>query len=229
MWNDTGSVLISPSIIAADLATFGHDVAKLDPGVVDFLHIDVMDGCFVPNLTFGPGYIKNLISHTNIPLDVHLMIASPESSLSRYIELTPKIITIHYESTRFPIRILDQIRSSGTMAGLSFNPATPISNVVDLLPYLDMVLLMSVDPGFYGQKFLEISMRRIMELRELISKAGLSENVMIQVDGGITQENIAAVVRAGARIVVAGNAAFHNGAVNENVSKLKESALKGLR
>jgi len=228
MWTDTGAVLISPSIIAADLTTFGNDVRRLDPGVVDLLHIDVMDGRFVPNLTFGPGYIRKLSEHTKIPLDVHLMIESPESSIAQYIELAPKIITIHYESTRFPIRLMNLVRGSGAMAGLSLNPATPVSTVTDMLPYLDMILVMSVDPGFYGQKFLEVSERRITDLRELISKEGLDDSVMIQVDGGITSENIASVVKAGARIVVAGNAAFQGGTVNDNVLGLKEAAAKGL-
>lgn len=228
MLTDSDKILISPSIIAADLTTFGSLVKTLDPGIVDLLHLDVMDGAFVPNLTFGPGYVKQLASHSKIPLDVHLMIESPELSIAQYLELSPRIITIHYESTRFPIRLLSLIRTSNILAGISINPATPVESVADILPYVDMVLVMSVDPGFYGQKFLDVSLTRISTLRGLIDKLGLAGKVSIQVDGGITKDNIASVVKAGARIVVAGNAAFNGGTVNDNVRMLKESAAKGL-
>ena len=155
------NVMISPSIIAGDLSTMGKDVAGFDPSIVDLLHLDVMDGNFVPNLTFGPGYIGNLARHTGIPLDVHLMIEKPENSLESYINLFPWCIVIHYESTRFPARCFSLVRGEGIKAGISINPATPVEAIYDLLPYCDMVLVMSVDPGFYGQAFMETAIPRI--------------------------------------------------------------------
>ncbi len=221
--SDNG-VLISPSIIATDLSTLGNRLQSLDPKIIDLLHIDVMDGNFVPNLTIGPGYIKALQTHTEIPLDIHLMIESPENSIDEYIRLKPWSLTIHYESTRFPIRLLNKIRESKITAGISINPATPISAIYDILQYSDMVLIMSVDPGFYGQGYLESSTRKIVELKQYIEKNDLTGSVIIQVDGGITQENIGKAVKAGAQIIVAGNAAFSGGNPNENVKILKERA-----
>lgn len=194
-----------------------------DSGIVDLLHIDVMDGNFVPNLTFGPGYISSLKKHTAIPLDVHLMIERPERSIGEYLEIRPWAATIHYESTRFPARILQQIRKAGVLAGIAINPATPVEAVFDLLAYADMVLVMSVDPGFYGQAFMEPAIGRIQKLaRHLQSMPDL--NVRIQVDGGIGPDNIARVASAGATIVVAGNSAFKGGDVNKNVQVLRTRA-----
>lgn len=217
-------IQISPSIIASDLTTLGNDVASFDPAIIDLLHIDVMDGHFVPNLTFGPGYIKKLMAHTNIPLDIHLMIENSDVAIAQYLEIKPRYLTIHYESSRFPIRLLSLIRNSGILAGLSVNPATPVASIKNILPYLDLVLIMSVDPGFYGQKFLDIALSKIVELKNIIHQMNLEKQIVIQVDGGITEENIAAVVKAGAGIIVAGNSAFSGGNVNENVLNLKKAA-----
>lgn len=159
-------IMISPSIIAGGLSTIGTDVSGFDPGVIDLLHMDVMDGNFVPNLTFGPGFIKDFKKHTDIPLDVHLMIEKPENSLEKYIELKPEFIVIHYESTRFPARSLKLIRESGIKPGIALNPATPIEAVFDLSEYCDMILIMSVDPGFYGQSFMKNAVSRIARLKE---------------------------------------------------------------
>ncbi|HOT46078.1 MAG TPA: ribulose-phosphate 3-epimerase [Spirochaetota bacterium] len=217
------NILISPSIIAADLTTIGEQARTFDAGIVSLLHLDVMDGNFVPNLTFGPGFIGSLKKHTAIPLDVHLMIEKPERSIGEYLEIKPWVVTIHYESTRFPARILQQIRKAGVGAGIAINPATPVESIFDLLPYADMALVMSVDPGFYGQAFMEPAIGRIRKLAAHIrSVPGLS--VRIQVDGGIGPDNIARVVEAGADIIVAGNAAFKGGDVNKNVRELRARA-----
>jgi ribulose-phosphate 3-epimerase len=218
----SGPVALSPSIIASDLSVMGETVKSLDPAVVDLLHMDVMDGRFVPNLTFGAGYIRDLAKHTLIPKDVHLMIERPEDTISSYTDLNPWGITIHHESTRFPARILSQIREKNIVAGLSINPATPVEAIFDLLPYADMVLIMSVDPGFYGQPFMPQALKRIEKLASFAVKEGLGD-LLIQVDGGINKDNIGEVVRAGARIIVAGGSAFRDGKVNENVSLLKKS------
>ncbi len=223
MSTEKNKILISPSIIASDLTTIGEQVRTFDAGIVDLLHLDVMDGNFVPNLTFGPGFISSLKKHTAIPLDVHLMIEKPERSIGEYLEIKPWVVTIHYESTRFPARILQQIRKAGVLAGISLNPATPVETIFDLLPYADMALIMSVDPGFYGQAFMEPAIGRIRKLAAHIrSETGL--NVRIQVDGGIGPDNIARVVDAGADIIVAGNAAFKGGDVNKNVRELRARA-----
>lgn len=218
----SNSLLISPSIIASDLTAMAGIVGTFDPAVVDLLHMDVMDGNFVPNITFGPGYIANLKQHSPIPLDIHLMIERPESSIDRYLDLEPWAVTIHYESTRFPARLCSVIRERGVKAGISINPATPIRTLFDILPYCDMVLVMSVDPGFYGQAFMKEAVPRISRLNKQIISESL--DVLIQVDGGINLDNIARVVEAGATVVVAGNSAFKGGDVNGNVAALKKAA-----
>lgn len=217
-------ILISPSIIASDLSVMGEMAGAFDPSVVDLLHMDVMDGCFVPNLTFGPGYIKNIQPHTSIPLDVHLMIEKPELSLESYLALKPWAVTIHYEATRFPSRLCRVIKDSGCRAGLAINPATPIESVYDILPLFDLILVMSVDPGFYGQPFMEKSLDRIARLKEFQVDEGLTD-LFIAVDGGINAKNIGSVVRCGASLVVAGNAAFQGGDVNARVRELHSAAI----
>ena len=185
--------------------------------------MDVMDGNFVPNLTFGPGYINKVKDHTSIPLDIHLMIEKPENSITQYIDTRPWAVTIHYESTRFPARILTMIREAGIIAGLSINPATPIETTFDLLPYTDMLLIMSVDPGFFGQSFMPIALKKLEKLSEHKKVNGLKD-LRIQIDGGINRNNIADVTRAGAGIIVAGSSAFKDGNVNKNVLELKQLA-----
>lgn len=219
------AVRISPSIIAADLTTIGSDLAGYDPAMVDFLHVDVMDGNFVPNLTIGPGYVKSLKRHTGIPLDVHLMIERPEQSVESYLALGLEIVTIHYESTRFPARLLRLIRERGAVPGISLNPATPVEALYDILPYAGVVLVMSVDPGFYGQAFMPEALRRVERLSAFLHANGLADSVAIQIDGGVNADNIATVVTAGARIVVAGAAAFAGGDVNAAVAELKRRAI----
>lgn len=223
MSTEKKKILISPSIIASDLTVIGEQVKSLDPGLVNLLHCDVMDGNFVPNLTFGPGFIQDLKKHTDIPLDVHLMIEKPELSIGQYMKAKPWALTFHYESTRFPARLLSEIRAAGILAGISINPATPVEAVFDLLPYADLVLVMSVDPGFYGQSFMQPAVGRIRKLSEHMRQAGIA-SVRIEVDGGIGPDTIAAVVQAGAEIIVAGNSAFKGGDIHANIRALLKSA-----
>lgn len=217
------SILISPSIIAGDLSTMGTDITGFDPAVIDMLHMDVMDGNFVPNLTFGHGYISNLKKHTNIPLDVHLMIEKPENSLDEYIKIKPEYIVIHYESTRFPARSLKVIRENKIKSGIALNPATPVENIFNLAEYCDMILIMSVDPGFYGQSFMKSSIAKIRKLKEFLISENYS-NVKIQVDGGINEDNIIDIVTAGADVIVAGSHLFKGGDINSNALNLKKVA-----
>jgi ribulose-phosphate 3-epimerase len=221
----TDRILISPSVIATDLTNLGSEVKGFKPGVVDLLHLDVMDGNFVPNITFGPDYIRALKQHTEIPLDVHLMIERPGDSIKSYIDIKPWAVTIHHEATRFPARLLKMIRENKIIAGLAVNPATPVESIFDIMPYIDMVLIMSVDPGFYGQSFMEISISRIEKLSSFIRNCGLEDEILIQVDGGITRDNIKSVVEAGARVVVAGSSSFKGGDVNGNIRELKDRAM----
>lgn len=217
------NIIISPSIIATDLTTIGQQVRQFDTSVIDLLHMDVMDGHFVPNMTFGPGFIKDLKKHTDIPLDVHLMIEYPERSLKQYLEAVPWSLTVHYESTRFPARLLQEIRDAGIVAGLAINPATPVESAYDLLPYVDMILVMSVDPGFYGQAFMETALPKIKKLSDFIN-VNCTGRVRIQVDGGINNDNIGVIIRSGAQIIVAGNSAFKGGDINKNIRNLLKSA-----
>jgi ribulose-phosphate 3-epimerase len=219
----SNEVIISPSIIASDLSTIGVDAKTYNSDIIDMLHMDIMDGNFVPNLTFGPGFIENLKKHTKIPIDIHLMIEKPENSLARYIELNPEYITLHYESTKYHARYLNLIRENKIKSGLALNPSTPIEVIFDLIEYCDMILIMSVDPGFYGQPFMKQSISKIGRLKEHLLLNGF-EKVKIQVDGGINEINIKDVVSAGANIVVAGNSIFKEGDINQNTLKLKKIA-----
>ena len=217
--NDTSKILISPSIIASDLSMMGSIVSGFDKSIIDLLHLDVMDGNFVPNITFGAAYIKSLSAHTDIPFDIHLMIERPGDSINEYIDLKPYCITFHYEADRYTARILKLIRDAGIMAGVSINPSTPVESIYDLLPYMNMVLIMSVDPGFYGQPFMETSINRIKKLSDYIKEKNY--DIKIEVDGGINADNISRIVKAGASMIVAGNSAFKGNDVNKNVAFLK--------
>ncbi len=218
--NTNRGLQLSVSIIASDLSNMGSTVGSFDRNLIDYLHVDVMDGHFVPNLTIGPGYIKNLKENTDIPLDVHLMIEKPENSVEQYMKIKPWSVTIHYESTRFPVRILNLIKSEGIVAGLTINPATPVESIYDILEYADMVLIMSIDPGFYGQSFLYPSFDRIRKLSDFRMSNGL-DDLLIEVDGGINKENVEKVKNAGTDIIVAGSSAFKGGNIHKNIRELK--------
>jgi len=223
-----GGIVVSPSIIASDLSAAGQTVGEMDSDIVDLIHLDVMDGHFVPNLTFGHGYIQNLSAHTSIPLDAHLMIEPPENSISSYLELDVWGVTIHYEATRFPARLLERIRDARKHAGLAINPSTPVESVFDLIFYADKILIMSVDPGFYGQPFMKESLKRVERLAAFAIKEG-HKDLLIQIDGGISKDNIKDAVSSGARLIVAGGAVFKDGNVNDNVAFLKASTVSNTR
>ncbi len=197
-------VLMAPSILSADFTRLGESIALVP--TADFIHVDVMDGHFVPNLTIGPPVIKALKRTTDIPLDVHLMITNAEDSVQWYLEAGADIVTVHAEACPHLHRVVQTIRAAGAKASVSLNPGTPVSVLRDVLCDLDMVLLMSVNPGFGGQKFIANTVRKTAELVSLSKELGAAP--LIQIDGGIDADTAPLVVAAGARVLVAGSAVF---------------------
>ena len=198
--------MLAPSILSADFARLRDAMQLADAGGAGLLHLDVMDGHFVPNLTIGPPVVASLRKASDLPFDVHLMIEDPGRWVEAYMEAGADMISVHAEADRHLHRTVQWVRSRGVRAGVALNPATPISAVMDLLPELDHVLVMSVNPGFAAQKFIPSARDKLSLLRDEISRRGLA--VRLEVDGGVKQSNAAELVRAGADILVAGSAVF---------------------
>ena len=197
-------IKVAPSILSADFSALGEAVERIDACGADFIHCDVMDGMFVPNITFGAGMIRALRKHTRKILDVHLMIEKPERYIDDFIDAGADIITVHFEASPHPHRTLSYIRARGVKAGIVYNPATAVDSLEYLMENLDMVLLMTVNPGFGGQHFLPEILPKIEKVRSLIG----SREILLEVDGGITPENALAVKKAGANVLVAGSSIF---------------------
>lgn len=212
-------IKISPSILSADFAKLGEQIERLNSSDVEMVHIDVMDGHFVPNITFGAPVIKSIRKYTEKVFDVHLMIEEPSRYVEDFVKAGADIITVHYEADRHIDRTINYIKSFGVKAGVALNPGTPVSVLKNIINSVDMVLIMTVNPGFGGQKYIDYCSEKVKEVK------ALSENkeLMIQVDGGVDASNIKYVVECGANVIVAGSAAFRNDAIEENVQKLREA------
>lgn len=214
---------LAPSILSADFANLLGDVKRVEEAGCHMLHIDVMDGHYVPNISIGPLVVESLKGKTRLPFDVHLMIENPDKYIAHFAKAGAHIITVHSEACTHLHRTVQHIKSHNVKVGLALNPATPLNVLEYILEELDMVLLMTVNPGFGGQDFIESSLDKIRDLRQMIDKRGLK--VDIQVDGGIKIDNVKKVVEAGANIIVAGSAIFKSENIEEAVRQFKENAL----
>ena len=211
---------IAPSILSADFTRLGEEIKAVEKAGADYIHIDVMDGHFVPNITVGPMIVRAARKATNLPLDVHLMIENPERYIDDFVKAGSDLITIHAETVTHLHRLLGVIRDAGVKAGVSLNPATPLSSIEYVLDNLDMVVLMTVNPGFGGQSFIPEVLPKIEELKKIIDQKGME--VDIEVDGGINVKNIGQVAQAGANVFVAGNAIFGSQDYAETISLMRE-------
>ena len=212
-------IKIAPSILSADFSNLGEDIEKLHNAGADFIHIDVMDGKFVPNISFGMPIIKAIRNRTDKVFDVHLMIEEPSKYIDEFIAAGADLITIHYEAEKHIDRAIQYIKSKGIKAAVALNPGTPTYVLKDIISELDMVLIMSVNPGFGGQKFIKYSIDKIKEVKAMSEK--YNKDLLIQVDGGIDPSNVSAVIEAGANVIVAGSAVFKNGEIEKNISSLR--------
>jgi len=217
---------IAPSILSADFARLGEEIQAVERGGATILHVDVMDGHFVPNITIGLPVVKSLAKVTHIPIDAHLMISEPGIYAAQFVSAGAKMVSVHVETDPNLHRTLMSIKSAGGQAGVVLNPATPVSAVEEVLQFADYVLVMSVNPGFGGQQFIPQSIEKIRRLRQLILEKQL--NVRIEIDGGIDKNNAGKVVEAGAEILVAGSAIFGTADPENAVKELKNSTIQWL-
>ena len=210
---------IAPSILSADFSRLGEEIKAVEKAGADLIHVDVMDGHYVPNITIGPGVVSSLRKTTSLPFDVHLMIEDPDRYIDAFVDAGSNIITVHAEAVTHLHRTVQYIKAKWVRAGVSLNPSTPLSCVEEILPDIDLLLIMTVNPGFGGQKFISSMLPKIRKARELAQARGLE--MAIEVDGGVTAENIGTLANAGADIFVAGAAVFGSPSYSDTISKMK--------
>lgn len=214
---------IAPSILSGDFAYFGDAVKQAQDGGADYIHVDVMDGHFVPNITIGPQTVSAIKKYTSLPLDVHLMIDNPDSFAEQFIKAGADILTIHVEAPIHLHRSIQNIKKHGILCGVSLNPATPLDYLEYIIPDIDLILIMTVNPGFGGQKFIPQMIEKIEITKNLIQKSG--QNILLEVDGGVTCDNIARIAQAGADICVAGSSVYATLDVKKAISDLKKHSI----
>ncbi|MFH1381304.1 MAG: ribulose-phosphate 3-epimerase [Chloroflexota bacterium] len=215
-------VKLAPSILSADFARLGEQVAEVTKAGADYIHVDVMDGHFVPNLTIGPLVVQSIRSWTKLPLDVHLMMEAPERHLKQFADAGADIITVHIEACPHIHRVIQMIKELKVKAGVALNPGTPVETLSEILPYLDLVLVMTVNPGWGGQTFIDGMQEKIARMRALLDEKGATTE--LEVDGGINAQRAPQVVKAGARVLVAGAAVFKKTqTVKEAIQKIRAS------
>nr|WP_311479087.1 ribulose-phosphate 3-epimerase [uncultured Porphyromonas sp.] len=212
--------IIAPSVLSADFLNLGRDIEMLNQSKAEWIHLDIMDGLFVPNISFGLPVVQAIRKATTKTLDVHLMIEQPERYITAFADAGADVLTLHYEASRHLHRAMQQIRDAGMKAGVVLNPHTPVELLQDLLPYLDLVLLMSVNPGFGGQKFIPQILDKTVRLKKMIEKQGLE--VLIEVDGGVNAETAAQLFDAGADALVAGSYVFGSEDPQKTIERLLE-------
>ena len=217
-------VEIAPSILSADFARLGEEIAAVERGGARILHVDVMDGHFVPNITVGLPVVKSIRRATELPIDAHLMITEPGVYAEQFVDAGASMVSIHVEIDPHLHRTLTCIRNRGAMAGVAINPATPLIALEEALPFADYILIMSVNPGFGGQKFIPTSLDKVRRLKRMIEDRGLKTR--IEIDGGIDRQNIAEVAAAGAEIIVSGSAIFNESDPAEAVRTLREATMQ---
>ena len=215
---------IAPSILSADFSRLGEEIAAVERGGASVLHVDVMDGHFVPNITIGLPVVKSLSRVTNLPIDAHLMISEPGVYAEQFAKAGAAMVSVHYEADANLHRTLTSIKKAGAQAGVVINPATPVNVLDEAIAFVDYVLVMSVNPGFGGQEFIPSSLEKLRRLRRLIDERGVP--VRIEIDGGVDRQNIAQVVSAGADIIVAGSAIFHKADAEVAVRELREATVQ---
>jgi len=214
--------LIAPSILSADGGRLAEEIKAVEKAGADWIHVDVMDGHFVPNITMGPGLVGALRKATSLPFDVHLMIKNPDTYIEAFANAGADYITVHVEAAGHLHRTIELIKKTGRKAGVSLNPATPLVSVEEILPDIDLLLIMSVNPGFGGQKFIENSLAKIRRAGDMIARC--PNKIILEVDGGVNLQNIASIAQAGADVLVAGAAVFGTGDYGQTIAALKAKA-----